>query len=53
MLGAERLLVDCQRPFVEQPRGDEVASGLKQEGEVVEAIRCVRMLGAQRLLADR
>ena len=53
MLGAERLLADRQRALEERPRAGEVALGLKQEGEVVEARRGVGMLGAERLLADR
>ena len=53
MLGAERLLVDRQRALEERPRAGEVALGLKQEGEVVEARRRLGMLGAERLLADR
>src|SRR5271165_988375 len=53
MLGAERLLVDRQRPLVERPSAGEVALGLKQIGEVVEARRGIGMLGAERLLADR
>jgi hypothetical protein len=53
MLGAERLLVDRERPLVERPRAGEVALGLKQLGEVVEARGGPGMLGAERLLADR
>ena len=53
MLGAERLLADRQRALVERPRASEVALGLKQIGEVVEARRRIGMLGAERLLADR
>ena len=53
MLGAERLLVDRQRPLVERPRAGEVALILKQMGEVVEARRGIGMLGAERLLSDR
>ena len=53
MFGAERLLADRQRPLVERPRAGEVALGLKQDGEVVEARGGVGMLGSERLLADR
>ena len=53
MLGAERLLADRQRPLVERPRAGEVALGLKQAGEVVEARGGRGMLGAERLLVDR
>ena len=38
---------------IERPRAGEVALGLKQAGEVVEARRRIGMLGAERLLADR
>jgi hypothetical protein len=37
MLAAARLLVDRERALVDRPRRREVALGLKQEGEVVEA----------------
>ena len=38
---------------MERPRGGEIALGLQQDCEVVEAGRGVGMLGAERLLADR
>ena len=47
MLGAERLLPDRQRALIERPRAGEVALGLKQQGEVVEARRRIGMLGAE------
>ena len=53
MLGAERLLVDRQRPFVEHPRAAEVALGVKEAGEVVEVRRNVRMLKAVHFFVDR
>ena len=53
MLGAERLLANCQRPLVERPRAGEVALGLMQIGEVLEAPRGIGMLGAERLLSGR
>ena len=53
MVGAERLLADRQRALEERPRPGEIALGLKQEGEVVEAHRRIGMVGAERLLADR
>jgi hypothetical protein len=37
MVGAERLLADRQRPRAERPGAFEVALGLQQGGEVVEA----------------
>ncbi len=52
MLRAERLLPDRQRALVERPRPRKVALVLKQEGEIVEALRRIGMLGAERLLAD-
>jgi hypothetical protein len=53
MLGAEHLLVDRQRALVERSRRRQIALGLKQEGEVVEARRRIGMLGAEHLLPDR
>ena len=53
MLGAERLLRDRQRALEERPRSGEIALGLKQACEVVEARRGQGMLGPERLLADR
>ena len=38
---------------MDRPRRREVALGLQQAGEVVEALRRVRMLGAKHLLPDR
>ena len=51
MLGTERFLQDRQRPLEKGPRADQIALGLKQAGEVVEARRRFGMLGAERLFA--
>ena len=53
IMGAERLLVDRQRPRKERPRRGELALPLKQGGEVVEAGRGIGMVRAERLHADR
>ena len=53
MLGAKHFLADRQRALMERPRRREVALGLQQAGEVVEAHRGVRMLWALHLLPDR
>ncbi len=53
MVGAEHLLTDGQRAFVERPRRDEIALLMKHVGEVGEARRSIAMLGAEHLLADR
>ena len=42
-----------QRALIERPRSFEVAQVLKQQGEIVEARRCIGMLGTKRPLADR
>jgi hypothetical protein len=53
MLGAAHLLLDCQRALVERPRPSEVALGLKQEGEVVEAPCGNLIVRAERTLQNR
>jgi hypothetical protein len=45
MLGAKRLLSDCQGALKERPRVSEVALVLEQVAEVVEASRSIGMLG--------
>src|SRR5262249_40924330 len=47
------LLMDRQRALKERPRPRKVTLGLKQDGEVVEALRRSGMLGTEHLLADR
>jgi hypothetical protein len=53
MLGAEHLPADRQRALNERSRPRKIALKMKQDGEVVEALRCIRMVGAEHLLVDR
>src|SRR5215475_6261090 len=53
MLGAERLLADRQRAFVERTRPGKVPLRLKQKRKVVEADRRLGMLAPEHLLTDR
>jgi hypothetical protein len=53
MLGAERLLIDRQRPLIKRPRRRKVALVLKQTREVGQDRRRIGMLGTERLLPDR
>src|SRR5258707_49993 len=53
MLGAERLFVDRQRALEEQPRPSNLALGIKQATEIVEAVRRIGMLRAEGLRVYR
>ena len=50
--GPSPRLVDRQGALVERSRSREVALGPKQAGEVVEALRRIGVVGAERPLAD-
>ena len=52
MCGTACFLVDTKGALEEWPRPYEVALGVKQEGEVVEARRRVGMLGAEHFIAN-
>lgn len=53
MIRAERRLAGRQRALKERPRPGEIAVALKQNGEIAEARRGLRMVGAERRFADR
>src|SRR5262249_35876629 len=53
MVGAERLLVDCERALQQRLGLGIVALLLRRQGEAVEDCTDAQMVGAERLLLDR